>query len=321
MTIGDRRFTSRLIQGPLAGYSCAPMRVQTWKYSRPAFCATEMVSAVHLVNAKKTENRYIYRHPDEGPLSFQLSGNDPKIVGQATRKITELIAPEIIELNCGCPVAKIRAKNAGSKLLTQTENLTAIIKEMKNNTDAVITIKIRVEGDVGDHNNIEVAQMIESAGADAIVVHGRHWMERYDVPCRYDQIAEIVNAVTIPVIGNGDVDDLESVKRMINQTHCAGIMISRASVGQPWIFAQLAAEARGEAFKVPSITNVASLFIEHIEHLEGLEGEFRAVLQARKLGKYYARDLLADKAVFLDQLMACESLKTLKNVVKEFFVG
>ena len=303
----------------MAGYSCAPMRVQTWKYSSPAYCATEMVSATHLVNAKSSMSRYIFRDPNEGPICFQLSGNNSDTIARATKMITDLIAPEVIELNCGCPVTKVRAKNAGSKLLTQTEKLSQIIREMKNNTDAIITVKMRVEGDVGDHDNKEVAQLVEDAGADTIIVHGRHWTERYDGPCRYDQIAEIIHAVTIPVIGNGDVEDYASLKIMFEKTQCAGAMISRAAIGQPWIFAQLEAEALGEDFLVPKAAEVGSIFIDHISRLAVLEGEYRAILQARKIAKYYARDLLENKTLFLENIMSCDTLNSLEDVVKLYF--
>jgi len=315
LKIGSIEFNSNLIQGPLAGYSCAPMRVQTWKFSQPAYCSTEMLSAAHLVNAKSNHPRFIYRDEKEGALSVQLSGNNPEVLGKATKIITKLNNPEMIDLNCGCPVTKIRAKKAGSKLLVQQELLASIIKEMKNNTDAAITVKVRVAGNSNEHDNVEVAQLIESAGADAIVVHGRHWTERYDTPCRYDQITQIVKAVDIPVIGNGDIEDLKTLKKML-KTGCKGAMISRASLGQPWIFAQLESEASGEAFASPPLALVSQIFIDHIRLLATLEGEHRAVLQARSLAKYYFR--AAENSGILQSITQSSTLMDLLEIIGKY---
>lgn len=301
---------SNLIQGPLAGYTCAPMRVQTWRYSQPGYCSTEMVSATHLVHAKTQPKRYTYRHSDEGPLCFQLSANDSDTLGEATKKVDALGA-EIIELNCGCPVQKIRAKGAGSKLLSQPENLKRLIGAMRENTDAVVSVKIRAS-----ENNVSVAQLIEQAGADLLVVHGRNWQERYDVDCRYDVIKSIVESVSIPVIGNGDVDDAKTLQKMF-ETGCAGVMVARASLGQPWLFDAL----QNQDFILPSLREVGEIFIDHVQQLSVLDTPHRAVLQARKIGKYYARERLQDKKMFLEKLMVCTELSGLEKIVEQYFVG
>lgn len=318
LTLGQKNFPSILVQGPLAGYSCAPMRVQTWRQSTPGYCSTEMASAAHLVHARQQPKRFTYRHPDEGPLCFQLSGYDPEVLAKATRYVDSL-GVELIELNCGCPVNKIRSKGAGSKLLSQPELLRQLVRAMRANTSAVLSIKIRVAGDQQDQDDEAIARVVEEEGADMLVVHGRHWTERYDVDCRFDAIQQFVERVDIPVVGNGDVSDVASLKRML-QTGCAGVMIGRASVGQPWLFNQLIAELQGESFSPPPTDEVGHLFIDHIEQLAALDSPYRAALQARTMGKYYARDRLDDKVGFIERLNQCVDLDEFRSLVSRYFV-
>ncbi len=318
LKIGQHTFTSNLIQGPLAGFTCAPMRVQTWRFSQPAYCSTEMVSATHLVNAKHTPRRYIERDPSEGPLCFQLSADDPEILAKATLDINKL-APEIIELNCGCPVNKIRRKGAGSKLLSNPEQLKRLIEAMRSHTKAAISVKIRVSGEHQDQDDLQIAQIAEQMGADALVVHGRHWTEGYDQDCRLAQIKRLVNAVKIPVIGNGDVKDLPSLSRMFESTGCAGVMLARASMGQPWIFSQLEATYQQRPFEKPTAPQIGEVFINHIERLAELDSPFLAVLQARKMGKYYSRYAIKAHQEFTTQLTHCNTLDAFIQLVQQYF--
>ncbi len=314
LTIGNTTFTSNLIQGPLAGYTCAPMRKLTWTNSQPAYCTTEMVSANHLVHAKAPPMRYFSRDKTEGPLCFQLSGNNPEHLALATRKINNLNC-EIIDINCGCPVNKIRNKGAGSKLLANPEHIAKLINAVKQHTDAAVTIKIRVSGEYTDQDDLLVAQSAEKAGADAIIVHGRHWTERYETPCRYEQIKRIVKAVDIPVIGNGDVEDATSLQKMFAETHCAGVMIARASLGQPWLFAKIQSELNGNTYTLPTPDEIGCMFLQHIGDLAAQDGELRALLQARKLVKYYYRQPLVSPS--MQALVQCQNLTELHKLIND----
>ena len=216
LTLGNTTFPVNLIQGPLAGISCAPFRSLTWRYSRPAFSCTEMISCKTIIHQPlQAKQRYISKDPAEGPVCFQLSGTDPVELAEAVKRVTAHGA-DLIDLNCGCPVKKIRSRGAGSKLLTNPTALYQLIRAMKENTHVPVSIKIRVDG--GDEKfNHEVAAVVSDAGADFLIVHGRHWTEHYETPCRYDAIAHFVQAVKIPVIGNGDVACVESLQRMLQR--------------------------------------------------------------------------------------------------------
>ncbi len=305
-----------LIQGPLAGVSCAPFRVLAETWGQPAFCVTEMLSAHHLVHASKVARRFSFKDPSEGKVCFQLSGTNPGDLAWATEQVMRWGA-DSIDLNCGCPVAKIRKKGAGSKLLEDSHHLAILVKAMKAVSRVPISIKIRVDNESVRYS-VEAAQAAQDAGVDHITVHGRHWTDSYDTPCRQDQIAEIVAALTIPVIANGDATDAESVKRLLDHTGCAGVMISRAGVGQPWIFAKISAELAGDIYVPPSLVTIGDLFLQHVRGLIDLEGEPIAVLQSRKLIKYYARPL-ANRSVLLEQVNQVADYVSLESLTHEYF--
>jgi tRNA-dihydrouridine synthase B len=318
LKLGELTFPINIIQGPLAGVSCAPFRKLTWRYSQPAFSCTEMISCKTLLyQSTSSQKRFIKIDPEEGSVCFQLAGNDPKELAEATKIVTTQGA-SLIDLNCGCPVKKIRRKGAGSNLLQNTSLLYQLIKAMKDNTKVPVSIKIRVDGNSSDTFNREVATVIKDAGADFVVVHGRHWTENYEIPCHYSDIEFFVNELNIPVIGNGDISCIESLKKML-ATECAGVMISRAGVGQPWLIRQLIEEIQQKIFHPPSNGEIGSIFVEHITELADLlDNETFAIIQARKLAKYYGRHLKM-KSVFCCAINHCSNLQELKNICIEHF--
>lgn len=319
LVLGNKTFPVNLIQGPLAGISCAPFRSLIWQYSTPAFTCTEMISCKTLLYQNDfSARRFVVKDPQEGPLCFQLSGSEPKEIAEATKKVTDYGA-DLIDLNCGCPVKKIRSKGAGSSLLTNTTQLYQLIRALKQNTSVPVSIKIRVEGVSNEKFKHEVAKVVADAGADFLVVHGRHWTERYDIPCRYDEIQFFVNELSIPVIGNGDIADVTSLKKMF-ATGCAGIMIARAGVGQPWLIAKLIAELKNEKFVTPPPKEICKVFLNHVLQLtELLNNEKFAILQARKFGKYYLRNL-PNKTEFCAAINSCETLKDLEAICEKYFI-
>lgn len=318
LQIGNKQFDTNLIQGPLAGVSCAPFRLLTWRYSRPAFTYTEMISCKTIIyQSEHSLRRYLYKDTEEGPVCFQLSSNNPIELGEAVKRVTQAGA-DLIDLNCGCPVKKIRQKGAGSRLLSEPKTLFSLIKAMKLNTHLPISIKIRVEGDSDEKTNETIANVIEEAGADFVTVHGRHWTEHYETACRYDQIAYFAKRLSIPVIGNGDIKCYDSLQKM-SKTNCAGMMIARAGVGQPWLIAKLTAEAANKNYKLPSASEVGDLFIEHVERLATLlQSDVFAIIQARKFAKYYAKQISEAKQ-FAAAINYCSDLVTLKNLVNTYF--
>jgi tRNA-dihydrouridine synthase B len=309
----------KLIQGPLAGISCAPFRALIWRYSQPAYCYTEMISCKTLNEGSVALNhRYVTKDPSEGPVCFQLSGNDPQELAEATKRATDYGA-DLINLNCGCPVKKIRSKGAGSSLLIQPQRLLQLMQAMKQSTHLPVSIKIRVEGHGPDRFHHELVKAIQDAGIDSLTVHGRHWTEHYETPCHDKHIQFFVENLTIPVIGNGDVADFVSLQRML-KTGCAGVMIGRAGVGQPWLIAELSAKLAGKDFLPPALTERKQMFLDHVQGLMSLMGNERiSLMQARCFAKYYARKLAWQKA-FQAAVNLCETFKELEKVCSSYFI-
>lgn len=310
-------FKKKLIQGPLAGYSCAPFRVLAEHWGKPDFCCSEMLSAQHIYQTKIQLKRYHYKSPEEGKLCVQLAGDEPIVVAFAANK-AQTWGADLIDLNCGCPKPKIRKKYFGSRLLEDTEKLYHIVSAIKKNVRIPVLVKIRVDNQSDDHFNQDVAQAIESAGADAITVHGRHWTDDYSVPVSYKDIAEIKKSVNIPVIANGDIKDTESARNMFSETGCDALMISRAGVGQPWIFEKIYQELQGNVFTPPNLVEIGEIFLAHIRGLMALGNEKTALYESRKLGKYYARNRFNHTA-YMDEISKVCTYDDLEKIVSTYF--
>jgi tRNA-dihydrouridine synthase B len=280
--IGTLRLPHRLIQGPLAGYSCAAMREQFSKFHRPAYSVTEMISAKDILHKHQSSGRYLYKSPDEGLLAYQIAGNHPEELMLAAKKC-EAYGADLIDLNCGCPKPKMRKKGYGSALLSNPKLLQEIISKIKENISIPLTVKIRIQSPEQD---LEVVQKITEAGADAIVVHGRTIEQDYDIPCHYQTIQKFKNYTHLPVIANGDISDINSLNLAIQHSQVDAYMISRAGCGQPWLYQML---LNPKEFKSVSINTRIDLFISHLNNLKTLESEHQALLQARSLIKYYFR--------------------------------
>lgn len=319
LQIGPYTLPHNIIQGPLAGVSTAPFRELIWRYSRPAFTYTEMISCKTILYASTTTlKRYTQKAKQEGLVCFQLAGSDPKELALATQRVTALGA-DLIDLNCGCPVKKIRHKGAGSRLLADPARMHELIDTMKTHTHLPIIVKIRVQGHSYEKFNLAIADMLNLAKPNAVVVHGRHWTEHYETPCNHDDIHFFAKTLTMPVIGNGDIACTASLKKMLG-TGCAGAMISRASVGQPWLIGNLLANSQHETFNAPSACEIAAIFISHIEQLALLLGsEKHAVLHARKLAKYYGRSL-AKRDDFVGEVQNCSELPAFIKLCQDFFI-
>lgn len=282
--LGGLTLPHRLIQAPLAGYSCAPFRRLFNHYQPPAYCVTEMISANDVLYRHNCDSRYLYRHPDERILAYQLSGTDPLTLQQAARKC-ELIGADLIDINCGCPKGKIRRKGAGSALLEQPKKLIDIIDAVKQSIMIPLTVKIRLHP---HGNNIQLAKQIENAGADALIVHGRTFQQDYDIACDWQSIAIIKQSVSIPVIANGDIFDLASLNQAINISGCDAFMIGRAGSGKPWLYQQLLSEQTCQ----PNLIKRVDLLMEQLTYLARLDGEVSALFQARSLIRYYFKEML-----------------------------
>ncbi len=299
--IGSLRLPNRLIQGPLAGFSCAPFRQLYYQFKPPAYCVSEMISAHDIVYKHPVNSRYLYRAPEETRLCYQISGQDPSMMAEAARRL-EALGADLIDLNAGCPKNKIRKKGAGSALLDNPVLLCEIVRAVRKAIAIPLTVKLRIQGDMHD---MDLAQSLEDAGADALIIHGRRWTDDYDTPSDWHQIRHIKDIVQIPVIANGDISDKNSLIKAIEMSGTAAYMIARAGSGKPWLYQAL---LENHSMKVPLRAQI-HLFITHLEGLSQLESEHQAILQSKSLVRYYFGKELS--AMQLKHFYSLTDLKTI----------
>lgn len=301
-------------QAPLAGYSSMPFRILTWRLGRPGLLATEMISARAVEQKNEKQEQYLIRSEQEGPVAYQLWGCNESAIEYAAGVVEDRGA-DVVDLNCGCPVKKVRAAGAGSKLMEDPLLIARLIKAMRRGVKNIpVTIKIRVGTSDRNYNGVEVAKIAEDAGVDLITVHGRHACERYSHSVRYEKIQEIVEAVKIPIIGNGDVCDGVSAKEMFDRTGCAGVMVGRACMGSPWIFDKIKLELSGNDWVGPDKVELASVMLEHYDLLVSLVGKDRAIRQSRKLGAFYSKGIIGARS-FRNKLNNMKSREDLEELV------
>ena len=304
--IGSLQLPNRLIQGPLAGFSCAPFRQLYYQFLPPAYCVSEMISAYDVLHKHQTNSRYLFRAPEEKRLCYQLAGHDPYIMAQASQQL-EAMGADIIDINSGCPKAKIRKKKAGSALMDDPLQLCAIISAMRQAITIPLTVKIRIYGDDRDLN---LAKAIEQAGADALIVHGRRWTTDYDTPSDIRHLGKIKHAVRIPVIANGDIADASSLADAIAYSGCDAYMISRAGCGHPWLYQAL---LTGTVMSDKALRR--RCFMDHLQGLSQLESEFQAVLQSKTLVRYYfGKNIPSQK---LNEFYALQRLLDIENYLTQ----
>ena len=239
LKIGDVVLGNNVILAPMAGVSDLPFRLLC-KEQGAGLLGMEMVSAKAIMYNSKNTEALMEIHPDEMPVSLQLFGSDADIISEMAKRIEDRPF-SILDINMGCPVPKVVNNGEGSALMKNPALVREIVSKTVEAVCKPVTVKIR-KGFDGEHANaVEIAKAAEDAGAAAVAVHGRTREEFYSGKADWKIIAEVKKAVNIPVIGNGDVTDGESAKRMLEETGCDGVMIGRAARGNPWIFREVTA--------------------------------------------------------------------------------
>lgn len=283
LNIGGVPLKSHAVLAPMAGVSDRAYRELCVRFGA-AYCVSEMVSSKALsFNSKKSEE--LMEISDlERPCGIQIFGDDPKCMADAAKHALEN-KPDIIDINMGCPAPKISSNGSGSALMKNPRLCGEIVKAVTAVTDIPVTVKIRKGWDDDSVNAVEVAKICESAGAAAITVHGRTRQQYYKPPVDYDIIKAVRESVSVPVIANGDIDNAERAKEVMDITGCDLVMIGRATLGNPWIFSQINAYLENPNVRIhtPDLEERLGVMIEHIGKMVEYKGEHMAMLQARKL--------------------------------------
>jgi nifR3 family TIM-barrel protein len=297
-----------LILSPMDGYSDLPFRVICREYGS-AMSYTEFTACEALLRNVPAALRQLSYAPSEKPqMSFQIfDANEDHIVA-AAQKI-ESLAPGIIDLNMGCSVSGVSGRGAGAGLLRDPQKIGRIFYRMSSTLKVPVTGKIRLGWDAKTRNYIEVAKMLEDNGASLVAVHGRTREMAYKGEADWSAIAEVKNAVKIPVIGNGDVKTVADIARIKAQTGCDGVMIGRAAIGNPWIF------QRKERSDV-TMDDVIVLLKRHLQEMLDFYGDRGLILFRKHAVKYMFG--MPHVAALRAQLVICESASAFHDIVGEF---
>lgn len=285
MKIGNVELENNVFLAPMAGVTDIVFRI----ICRELGCGlvySEMVSAKGILHNNKNTQSMLEVADEERPAVIQLFGSDPDILAQMAKK-TEQYA-DIIDINMGCPAPKIVKNGEGSALMKNPELIGRIVKSVSSAVSKPVTIKIRKGFDDSCINAPEIAEIAEENGAAAIAIHGRTREQYYSGEADWDIIKEAKKRVSIPVIGNGDVDSPQKAKALFDYTGCDAIMIGRASEGNPWIFKRTIHYLKtGELLPEPTIEEKLTLALRHLDMLVKYKGEYIGVREMRRhLGKY-----------------------------------
>lgn len=286
--IGPYTLSSRLILAPMAGVTDQPFR-QLCRRMGAGLVVSEMVTSdVRLWNSRKSRLRL--RHEgDPEPRSVQIAGGDPEMLAEAARRNVELGA-QIIDINMGCPAKKVCNKAAGSALMKDEMLVARILEAVVNAVTVPVTLKIRTGWDRENRNGLSVAKIAEQCGIAALAVHGRTRADLYTGEAEYDTIAEIKQALQIPVFANGDIDSPTKAHQVLLATGADGLLIGRAAQGRPWIFRQIDHFLNtGRLLPEPGLDEIEGILLEHLDTLHAFYGEHMGVRIARKhVGWYLA---------------------------------
>ena len=296
--IGNIELDGQVVLAPMAGVCNSAFRKICKEMGASLVCA-EMVSDKGMVyNSKKTKDM-LYFEETERPISQQIFGSDKETFTKAAKMIYEIMHPDIIDINMGCPVPKVAVRSqAGSALLKKPELIYEIVTSVVSSVPVPVTVKIRSGWDSKSINAVEVAKICEKAGASAITVHPRTRSQLYSGKADLDIIKKVKEAVSIPVIGNGDITNIESAKYMLEYTKCDAIMIGRGVLGNPWLIQEIDTYLKtGKTIDRPSYKERINMCYHHLNYLLKIKNEKVATLEMRSHIAWYIKGMPYHKEI------------------------
>ncbi len=296
MKIKDIEFENNIFLAPMAGIADRAFRELCINFGA-GYTVTEMVSSKGLTMGDKKSSELLTLGEIENPAGAQIFGDDPQIMAEAAVKCLDF-HPQIIDINMGCPAPKIAMNGGGASLMKNPKLAGEIVKAVSEAVSVPVTVKIRKGWDDESVTAVELAQIAEQNGASAITVHGRTRMQMYSGKVDYDIIAKVKKAVSIPVIGNGDITDEQSATIMLEKTNCDAIMIGRGALGNPWIFRKINAYL-SECRVLPEvgINEKMVVMLKHIQKIIEYKGEYTAMREARHHAAYYTKGIRGGAAL------------------------
>ncbi len=315
MKIGNLEIKEKAALAPLAGVADRAFRELCRGYGA-AYTVCEMASAKGISLGDKKSSELLSVTETERPAGSQIFGNSPETMAVAAKKALEY-SPDFIDINMGCPAPKVASSGGGALLMKDPVLAASIVKAVAEVSTVPVTVKMRSGWD-GEHiNAVELAKRCEDAGAAAITVHGRTKVQMYAPPVNTDIIRQVKQAVSIPVIGNGDVTDGLSAARLMEETGCDMVMIGRGALGRPWVFSQINAYLDHEVILPdPPVAERMRVMLKHIETLCAYKGERVGIREARKHAAWYTKGLYG-AANYRARIGLISSVEELRQIALE----
>ena len=316
--IGNLEIENNVCLAPMAGVCNSAFRRIVKEYGAGLLFA-EMVSDKALMYDSEKTKKMLYMTEEERPIAQQIFGSDKESFVIAAKKVYELMHPDIIDINMGCPVPKVALRaQAGAALLKNPEKVKEIVEAVVNAVPCPVTVKIRSGWDKNNINAVEISKIVEEAGASAITVHPRTRAQGYEGLADWSIIKKVKENVNIPVIGNGYIKSVDDAIRMFNETNCDAIMIGRASLGNPYIFKQISHylkthEILGEQTKNEKI----DMCLKHMKYLLEIKNEKVAILEMRTHAAWYIKGM-KDSAIIKNKIFKCETKEELEKVLLDY---
>ena len=316
MKIGNLNLDNRVFLSPMAGVTDLPFRL-ICKEQDCGMLYTEMVNAKALCYDDQNTKKMLKIEEEEHPVAIQIFGSDPEYMGGAA-KILNSYPNEILDINMGCPAPKVVKNGDGSALLKNPELAAKVLKAVVGNSEKPVTLKIRKGWDDTCINAVEIAKIAEDSGISAIAIHGRTREQYYSGKADWDIIRQVKENVSIPVIGNGDVFEVEDAINMLNQTNCDAIMIGRGAQGNPWIFKRINHYMQtGEILPEPTLEEKINTAKKHLKLAVEDHGEYVAVREMRKHIAWYLKGL-RNSARVRDEINKIESYEEVVNKLESY---
>ncbi len=317
MTIKKLSLVNNVILAPMAGITNSPYR-QIHQHAGASLVYSEMISANGLIRHGKATLDLLRRNASETPFGIQLFGEDPKVLAEATSMVTE--HGELLDLNLGCPVKKVVRSGAGCALMQTPLLAGKIISAMRKATTLPFTVKMRSGWSLATINFIEIGKIAEQSGADALIIHPRTRCQGFGGHSNWEHITALKQAVSIPVIGSGDINTPEDALAMQAKTGCDGVMIGRGGYGNPWLICNILRLQRGELAVAPSNQQRLTAIKQHLHLYQTNFGEKKTIREMRKHLCWYSRGL-SGAGEFRAKVNKLDNLPELELTIDDFFAG
>ena len=316
MVVGKVEVNTRLVLGPMAGVTDLAFR-EVCRAQGAGLTYTEMISSKALMFEDKKTLKLMELGENERPAAVQLFGSDPVCMAEAAAKVCEVSPCDFIDINMGCPVGKVVRSGDGSALMRTPDLAAKIVEAVKKAADRPVTVKLRKGFDAGSVNAVELAVLLESAGASMLAVHGRTRAQMYSGRADWDIIGKVKAAVSVPVVANGDVFTAEDCVHILNYTGADAAMLARGAMGDPWLFERCRAALAGREIPAPPpYSQRVRTAVGQFERAARIEGEKVACLQARKHFAWYLKGM-PRASFFKERVMSVCTLADIYDVSRD----